>query len=318
MVASTPSTGARLRRASGFAAKAPLARCYEFSVVEIMMAGMAHDRSYTALTRQLRGLGLSAFEVSIVNQDHRSASVWTVTQIIERLPRLKRANMAGAAIYIRGPRDQDHDLVLVDDLDRFTPERMKAAGHAPAVVTETSPGNVQAWVRLGTPCSAVIRHEVSRDLARLYGGDPGAVDPHQSGRLAGFTNQKPQYKTARGFPYVLLLNAPGRPASEAPQLIADATSADRARSRSVQMKTPLSDASADLITAWRDEYVARQGGDMSAIDWSTAHQALAAGIDPEEIVSTLAIVADRKGRHAENYARRTVAAVIQDRQIPTP
>ena len=195
---------------------------------------------------------------------------------------------------------------------------MKAAGHAPAVVTETSTGNVQAWVRLGTPCSAAIRHEVSRNLAQLYGGDPGAVDPHQSGRLAGFTNRKPQYKTARGFPYVLLLNAPGRPASEATQLIAAATSSDEARSHSAQVGMPLSEASDDLITAWRDEYVARQCGDMSAIDWSTTHQALAAGIDPEEVVSTLAVVADRKGRHAESYARRTVAAVIRDRQIPSP
>lgn len=267
---------------------------------------MPHDRTRTALQRHLRGLGLDSFEVSILRGDeHRSVNVWTCDEIVARLPSLKRANKAGADIYIRGPRDVDHDLVLLDDLERFTPERMTSAGHAPAVVIETSPGNIQAWVRLGAPCPASVRHEIARDLAKTYGGDPGAVDPHQNGRLSGFTNRKPRHRSGRGFPFVLLLNAPGKPAPAATGLIEGAKGAVLARAPLPVLES--GEAPDDLVTAWRAEYDAR-GGDLSAVDWSITHQALGSGVPACDIVAALQVVADRKGRHAADYASRTVAA----------
>jgi hypothetical protein len=273
---------------------------------------MSHDRTLTAARRQLRGLGLHRFEVSILRgEEHNSATVWSVDQILgEKLASLKKANKAGANILVRPPRDLDHDLVLLDDIDRFTPDRMKASGHAPAVVVETSPGNCQAWVRLGVPCPAPVRHEIARELARLYGGDPGAVDPHKSGRLAGFTNRKPEHQTSRGFPFVLLLNAPGKPVSAAEGLIQNAKIAVEATPANVTIE--IGDANKSLIEAWRDAY--NQGHpDLSAVDWSCAHQCLAAGVDPDDVAAALAEVADRKGKYAEKYAQRTVAAAVRDR-----
>lgn len=283
-----------------------------------------HDRSYTALKRQLHGLGLDLMEITINGPDRTYVRSMTPADILTELPRLKRANAAGCNIYFRGPRDRDHDLILLDDLDLFTSDRMKVAGHAPAVVVETSKGNVQAWVRLGRPCPAQVRHEIARMLAKLYGGDPGAVDPHQSGRLAGMTNRKAEHRTARGYPYVLLLNAPGKAALAAEDLIREAErvilnreqDATEASVRLAGISSEHGDAADDLISAWRVEYE-RRGGDLSAIDYSVSCQALKAGIDPSDIAAALEIVADRKGKYAASYADRTVrAASAQTPSLP--
>ena len=282
---------------------------------------MPDDRTKTALTRQLRGLDLDTFEVTILREDdHRSVNLWSVETILERLPNLKRANKAGANLYVRAPRDRDHDLILLDDLDRFTPDKMKSAGHAPAVVVETSPGNVQAWVRLGEPCPAAVRHEVSRALTQLYGGDPGAVDPHQSGRLAGFTNRKPRHEAARGFPFVLLLNAPGRPAKKAPALIEQAEAVIATKPDKARMIPDIASGTIDpdLETAWLEEYRRGASEDLSAVDWSMVNRLLSAGTDPDVITAVLASVATRKGKSAEKYATRTVSNALVRRESPSP
>lgn len=282
-----------------------------------------HDRSYTALKRQLNGLALNQVEVTIQGPDRTYVRSMTPADILTELPRLKRANAAGCNIYVRGPRDRDHDLILIDDLDLFTPEKMKGAGHAPAVVVETSKGNVQAWVRLGRSCPALVRHEIARVLANLYGGDPGAVDPHQSGRLAGMTNRKAEHRSARGYPYVLLLNAPGKPARAAEELIREAERSildrehDEAQAsvKAAVISSEDGEAADDLISVWRGEYEKR-GGDLSAIDYAVSCQALKAGIDPSDIAAALEIVAGRKGKYAASYADRTVRAAST--QTPSP
>jgi hypothetical protein len=284
-----------------------------------------HDRSFTALKRQLKGLGLDELEVTFHGPDRTHIKSMKPADIMAELPRFKRANMSGCNIYVRGPRDCDHDLILIDDLSPFTPDRMKAAGHSPAVVVQTSPGNVQAWVRLGRSCSAPVRHEIARQLARLYEGDPGAVDPHQSGRLAGMTNRKPQHRTARGYPYVLLLNAPGKAALAADDLIRGAERAilDRegdetqASVLAAEISANNGKAADDLVGAWRREYEQR-GGDLSAIDYAVSCQALKAGIDLSDIAAALEIVADRKGKHAASYAERTIQAASGSTLEPFP
>lgn len=283
-----------------------------------------HDRTRTALERQLKALDLGQMEVTIHGPDRTHVRTMTPSDILAELPRLKRANAAGCNIYVRGPRDRDHDLILLDDLNLFTPDKMKAAGHVPAVVVETSNGNVQAWVRLGRPCPASVRHEIARELARLYGGDPGAVDPHQSGRLAGMTNRKEEHRTARGYPYVLLLNARGKVALAAEDLISEAERVilDRERDeaqasvRAAGISSESGEAADDLISAWRGEYEKR-GGDLSAIDYAVSCQALKADIDPSDIAAALEIVADRKGKYASSYADRTVRAASAATQAPS-
>lgn len=284
------------------------------------------DRTRTALTRQLRGLGLDELELTVKG---RTTEVRTVTpaQILAEIPELKRMNSQGANLWIRPPRDQDHDLVLVDldDRGRGVLDQMKAQGHAPAVAVETSPGSFQAWVRLGRAVPALVRHGISRRLKELYGGDPGAVDPHQSGRLAGFTNRKPEHEGAGGqgrYPFAMLLNAPGKPAARAAELIdvGEAYAATIEAAARIRIEAAAT-APAALVEVWRAEYPiqAAQGRtDLSAVDWSLTHQALAAGMDPADVAAALTDVADRKGNAAQAYAQRTVEAVIRDRAAHAP
>jgi hypothetical protein len=280
---------------------------------------MPDDRTLTAITRQLRGMGLLRFELTLKGPERTVVREMSVEEIMADRPRLKRANRGGCHVYIRPPRDIDHDLVLLDDLGRFTPDRMKSGGHGSAVVVETSPGSVQAWVRLGRPVPAPVRHEVARELARLYGGDPAAVNPHQAGRLAGFTNQKPEHKGPRGFPFVLLLNAPGTIASGADALIAKA----EAKVAAAQVKlsefskslsvSATAEPYRDLVTAWLAEYDAQPTADLSRIDWWVVNQGLGMGVCPDMLASALAEVADRKGRYDVAYAERTVRAALLKR-----
>ena len=265
-----------------------------------------HDITKTAVTRQLKGLGLDVVEISVIGGDRPHVRTMTPDEVIADLPRLKRANKAGCSIYVRGPRDRDHDLVLIDDIDRFTPKRMEADGLKPAVVIETSPDNFQAWLRLGVPTPADVRHEVSRILCERYGGDAGAIDPHQSGRLAGFTNPKPEHKSGRYSPFVKLHSYAGRVGVAVRDLLSAAKSALRAKPKAAKVNIA-PDVDTDLVAWWRNGYADAPTPDLSAVDWSLTHQALASGHAADDVAAALASVADRKGKDAEKYAVRTVA-----------
>jgi hypothetical protein len=168
--------------------------------------------------------------------------------------------------------------------------------------------------------AAEVRHEIVRHLVSLYDGDPGGIDPHQSGRLAGFTNRKPEHKTARGFPYVMLLSAAGKACADAPELISLGEQALTSRP-TVTAVIPDLTASTDLVLWWRAGYAARPSADLSDVDWSQTHQALAAGCTPEAVAAALAEVADRKGKSATDYAARTVGKAVANRtptSTPSP
>lgn len=279
-----------------------------------------HDRTRTAIERQLRGMGLPALEVSITGIDRPSVQTMTPAEILADLPRLKRLNKSGAHVYVRAPRDRDHDMILLDDLSLMTPERMAADGVRPAVVVETSPGSYQAWVRLGEPVPADVRSEIARTLAARYGGDTAAADAHQSGRLAGLTNQKPRHRRGGLAPFVLLHSYAGRVAEAARALIetARAALATRREAQAVEV-TPAPDADADLVAWWRDGHaVAPSGRDLSSVDWHLTHLALASGCPAEDVVAALEAVSDRKGSHAANYAVQTVTKAVTARADYAP
>lgn len=294
------------------------------------------DLTKTAIERQLKGMALDAFEVTVtipkdirIGDDGEKVEVkpavavrstvetMTPAQIIEAMPRLKRANQTGYSVYIRGPRDRDHDLILVDDIQRSAAKAMEQDGLKPAVLVETSPGNFQAWLRLGEPLPADVRREAAQILATRYGGDPGAVDAHQSGRLAGFTNPKPAYKTPRGSPFVLLHTFAGRVVEAARDLIDAARSALAKRIEAEALQpdlTPSPDADADLVAWWRAGHAAAPAGkSLSEVDWHLTHLALGVGRSAEDVAAALEVTADRKGKHASDYAIQTVSKAAGQR-----
>lgn len=83
---------------------------------------------------------------------------------------------------------------------------MRHNGHQPCVILQSSPGHQQVWIHVSMVALAPeVATAISRRLALQYGGDRASADAFHLGRLAGFTNQKPQRRLANGYaPWVRL------------------------------------------------------------------------------------------------------------------
>jgi hypothetical protein len=140
--------------------------------------------------------------------------LWTATQLVgaATIRFLRIRNAEGCDVYIQpyaGNQNAGYVLVDLDRADPMVVEGMRANGHDPCVVLQTSPGHLQAWVRLSTaPLEPAVASAAGKHLARLYGGDLASTDWRHLGRLAGFTNQKPARRTPdRYAPWVKLVHA---------------------------------------------------------------------------------------------------------------
>jgi len=133
----------------------------------------------------------------------------SAAEIVAGIGWLKAMNAQGNDISVRPAGSSG--LVLVDDLSATALKELNRDGLTPAAVTETSPNTYQAWVRVSDgPLLPDIATEAAREVAARYGGDPKSADWRQYGRLAGFTNQKPEHTRADGQqPYVRLTEARG-------------------------------------------------------------------------------------------------------------
>lgn len=140
--------------------------------------------------------------------------LWTAFQLsrgaVVRFLRLR--NREGFDVYLR-PYGESHNAgYILLDLDLAAPSilhTMRANGHEPCVVVQTSPGHLQAWLRVSqTPLEPALATTIGKHLARTYGGDSASTDWCHLGRLAGFTNQKPTRRRPSGYaPWVRLLHA---------------------------------------------------------------------------------------------------------------
>ena len=136
---------------------------------------------------------------------------------------LRVRNGEGCDVYIQpyaANQNAGYILVDLDRADSTAVDLMRANGHDPCVVVQTSPGHLQAWVRISTfPVEPAVATAVARHLARVYGGDLASTDWRHLGRLAGFTNQKPQRRTGGYAPWVRILHARAGVALHAQTLI---------------------------------------------------------------------------------------------------
>jgi len=88
-------------------------------------------------------------------------------------------------------------------------------------VIETSPGNYQAWLHHGTQLPRDVSTHAARQLAARFEGDVKAADWRHFGRLAGFTNRKPQHERNGQQPYCRLIEATGKRYANAPEFVAN-------------------------------------------------------------------------------------------------
>jgi len=86
--------------------------------------------------------------------------------------------------------------------DSQQPERLIDTGYTPACVVETSPDNFQAWLKHAWSLTAQEGTVAPRSSRNDSAAIPNSADWRHFGRLAGFTNPKPQYRLPNGlFPY---------------------------------------------------------------------------------------------------------------------
>ena len=293
------------------------------------------DRSYLAARRQLDGMGVDAFEIGIRDQSGRMLlRTWTKAETLQAMAWLKRENAKGADVYVRPAGETNAGLVLVDDLNRGALAKMKADGLAPAVVTETSPDNFQAWVRVHEKrLEPKVATSVAATLATEYGGDPNSADWRHFGRLAGLTNTKPHHKDGRGrSPYVLAHESSGKVAPAGPELVQRVANGILRQAAEVERKTRSEAAiNAPDRTNGRDPVQTYQRGlkslyarfgasmDVSRADYMIGVDMVRRGFSPDQIGKAIEQASPelptRKAGHEADYVARTVKAVMASPKV---
>jgi hypothetical protein len=244
---------------------------------------------------------------------------------------LRARNREGFDIYLSPfaiDRNAGYILVDLDRADPYVVHTMRSNGHEPCVVLQTSPGNLQAWVHVSaTPLEPAVATEIGREVARLYRGDPASVDWRHLGRLAGFTNQKPQRRRPGSSyaPWVRLLHAQAGLATHGAALVAAAQRrlTDRASVADPAFLGPpdrslTAPAAAALYQAWLNRLPIPQRYPQT--DWSIADKWIA-----KELLSRRTPVAQVQAilqlgspgfprRHSDpaDYLRRTAARALAE------
>ena len=169
------------------------------------------------MRRQLAAMPNELYLVRLIHAVTKSCCpgerLWTASLLTHgaTVRFLRARNREGFDVYLYPYADRGNSGYILVDLDGPQPQilpTMRAQGHEPCVLVQTSPGHLQAWIRVSTePLHPVVASAIGRHLARTYGGDPASTDWRHLGRLAGFTNQKPQRRMDGYAPWVKLLHA---------------------------------------------------------------------------------------------------------------
>jgi len=309
------------------------------------------DRTTEAVRAQLAGMGAERYDVGVydrANDDMLLRREWTPAQIEASVGWFKGMNAQGRDIYIRPTGSSG--LYLIDDVPAATVERMRAEGYTPAAVIETSPGNLQAWVRVSdTPLSTEEGTAVARDLAARYDGDMSSANWRHMGRLAGFTNQKKEHTQPNGrHPYARLHDAGGVRATEALAIL------DRAQVQATQGRrsaageragmepprdqaarreaSPRPPAGAGPVSPLGREYAHRARRllerypnaaltDLHRLDWMVTRDVARAHPEARKEDLMRAIgegsprIDERKRGHVYDYAERTTRYVLLDPDV---
>jgi hypothetical protein len=182
------------------------------------------------LRRHLTAMPCSLFEIRLIHSGSRrpypGVRRWAASQLLDpaTVGFLRIRNREDYDVYFR-PYAGDHNAgYILVDLDHPAPgvlASLRAQGHEPSVVVESSPGRLQAWIRVSAqPLSPALATRISRHLAHLYAADRASADWRHVGRLAGFANRKLQRRQSDGLaPWVKLIDARGCLASRGAALI---------------------------------------------------------------------------------------------------
>jgi hypothetical protein len=288
------------------------------------------DHTLTAVMRQTEAMSCGLFRIGIYDRKGNRMIFrhgLSEKQVISAVPSLKYQNLNGKDIFVGCDKSVDRALILVDDLDAAALSEMKTRGMNPACVTETSPGNFQAWVSLGAePMEEKHKKIAARLLAREFRADPASTDAWHLGRLAGYTNKKPKYETERGYPYVLCREWEGRHAAKSKELRAWAIWREKQDFQNNGSKRsgviPIIDAPVDshqefvfskYYSQWEAAIaVSGKKRDISRGDFAVICRMIKEGYSNERIFietkNQSPDIDNRKLNHIDDYIERTIAA----------
>ena len=268
---------------------------------------------------QLRAMGCTHFDLGVRRDGGEMVlrEGQDAFEVAGAVKWLRHENAKGAHVYIRPAGI--HSLSLLDDLTAEAIEGMKAEGFEPAVVVETSPHNFQVWLNHGEILSATRSTAAAKQIAERFEGDPSSADWRHFGRLAGFTNPKPERQLASGLrPFARLRSAKGRVYSRAAEFLVSivkndesATAQDREPHQRQRPRTegegvkPLAEFHADRMYA----------ADLHRADLAWAKHAAGCGLTLEQITDKLLNGRDlsKKGSRKRQleYGTRTAEKAIR-------
>jgi len=300
-----------------------------------------------AIRRQLAAMPHELYLIRLIHgltqRPFPGERLWTADQLMHpaTIRFLRARNREGCDIYVH-PYAQDHNAgYILVDLDHAQPTvvaAMCAQGNEPCVVLQTSPGHLQAWVHVScTPLPPDLATAVGKHLALTYGGDRASTDWRHLGRLAGFTNQKPQRRIRDGCaPWVKVVYTHPGLARHASELLQSAAASVSEFAQSTHLglcpnRVPCSQpAAASAITedqataiyqTWMRRWQIAQRfapPDWSIVDLWVARALLAEGLPPDQVQTILRLGSPhfpRRHSHPDDYLRRTVARAFP---FPSP
>jgi hypothetical protein len=292
-----------------------------------------------AVRRQIAAMPHDLYLVRLIHNQTRRAfpgeRLWTAAQLTHpaTLRFLRVRNREGCDVYLQPYAENRNPGYILVDLDHTgleVVETMRADGLAPCVVLQTSPGNLQAWMHISsTPLQPAVASSIGKLLAQRYGGDLASTDWRHLGRLAGFTNQKPQRRNWRGHaPWVKVLYAhPGLtaqgdallPASDCglPDLPRPA-SAPRARWPITHTDTLVHPAAAGIYADWLHRLHIPERfpqPDWSIADKWIAKELLRHGTGAPQVAAILRAGSPgfpRRHSHPDDYLSRTLSRAARE------
>jgi hypothetical protein len=279
---------------------------------------MRSDITRSQVRRQIAAMACNYFDIGILRPNGRMLlrEAWTVSQIEESTQRLRRENAHGAHIFVR-PHGT-HALSLVDDLSAETIHRMTHAGFQPAAVVETSPRNFQVWLNHGQTLDHNMSTCAAKELAKRFAGDLSSADWRHFGRLAGFTNRKPERLLQNRLgPFVRLRKCDGKIYDSAPVFLEEVKSfTDKAATERANRTTFRTTSNGNPIRSLAEFHrCARYGGDLHRADMAWALHAASRGLSDERIIDEILHGRDlsKKGRAQRqiNYAARTAIKAVR-------
>lgn len=297
-----------------------------------------------AVRRQLAAMPNDFYSIRLIHGSTRrpcpGERVWDVGQLTRGsvLRFLRARNLEGFDVYLLPFAEYGNAGYILLDLDHATADvlpRMRAHGHEPCVVLQTSPGHLQAWVRISVmPLEPPVATLIGKHLAHAYGGDLASTDWHHLGRLAGFTNQKRERRTASGFaPWVKVVEARPILARAAQDLLRSARQIIVRPSTAApppeidagldfsKKSTLTAQGAARIYRTWMERWHIPERFpqvDWSIVDLWLARKLLALHISPPQVEAILRLGSPdfpRQHGDPEDYLRRTMARAAAPRPV---